>query len=92
VDAESSVTEGSSLETVRHMVASGLGVTIVPCTAAGADKFSRRMLAVRRFAHRGAKRTVAVAFRSSFPRFAAIEALRAAVWRCRLSCVTMRKK
>lgn len=92
LDAESSTTtEGSSLETIRHMVASGLGVTVVPCTAAGADKFTRRMLAVRRFAHRDAKRTVAVAFRASFPRFAAVEALREAVWRCKLSCVTMKK-
>lgn len=91
LDAESSTTEGSSLETIRHMVASGLGVTVVPCTAAGADKFTRRMLAVRRFAQRDAKRTVAVAFRASFPRFAAIEALREAVWRCKLSCVTMKK-
>lgn len=92
LSAGSSTTEGSSLETIRHMVASGLGVTVAPCTAAGADKFTRRMLAVRRFAHRGAKRTVAVAFRASFPRFAAIEALRRAVWRCKLSCVTMRER
>lgn len=91
LDAESSTTEGSSLETIRHMVASGLGVTVAPCTAAGADKFTRRMLAVRRFAQRDAKRTVAVVFRASFPRFAAIEALREAVWRCKLSCVTMKK-
>lgn len=91
LDAESSTTEGSSLETIRHMVASGLGVTVTPCTAAGADKFTRRMLAVRRFAQRDAKRTVAVVFRASFPRFAAIEALREAVWRCKLSCVTMKK-
>lgn len=90
VQAESSFTEGSSLETIRHMVASGLGVTIVPCTAAGADKFTRRMLAVRRFAHRGARRTVAVAFRAGYPRSAAIDALRRAVWRCKLSCVKMR--
>jgi len=88
--AESRTTEGSSLETIRHMVASGLGVTIVPCTAAGADRFSRRMLAVRRLARRKARRTVAVAFRASYPRFAAIEALREAVWQCDLSCVTMR--
>lgn len=92
LDAESATTEGSSLETIRHMVASGLGVTVVPCTAAGTDKFTRRMLAVRRFAQRDAKRAVAVAFRASFPRFAAIEALREAVWRCKLSCVTMRRK
>lgn len=92
LDAESSTTEGSSLETIRHMVASGLGITVVPCTAAGADRFTRRMLAVRRFAHRDARRTVAVAFRAGFPRFAAIEALREAVWRCKLSCVRMRER
>lgn len=92
MQAESAITEGSSLETIRHMVASGLGVTVVPCTAAGADKFTRRMLAVRRFANREARRTVAVAFRASFPRFEAIEAIREAVWRCKLSCVTMRKR
>lgn len=91
VNAESAITEGSSLETIRHMVASGLGITVAPCTAAGADQFTRRMIAVRRFARRGARRTVAVAFRTSFPRFAAIEALREAVWRCNLSCVRMRK-
>lgn len=90
LDAESSTTEGSSLETIRHMVASGLGVTVLPCTAAGADKFTRRMLVVRRFARHDARRTVAVAFRAGFPRFAAIEALREAVWRCKLSCVEMR--
>lgn len=92
VQAESPLTEGSSLETIRHMVASGLGVALAPCTAAGADRFTRRMLAVRRFAQRGAKRTVAIAFRAGYPRFGAVEALRRAVWHCRLSCVTMREQ
>jgi len=92
VQAESATTEGSSLETIRYMVASGLGVTVAPCTAAGTDKYTRRILAVRGFAHQDAKRTVAVAFRASFTRYAAIEALREAVWRCRLACVTMRKE
>ncbi|HSM27216.1 MAG TPA: LysR substrate-binding domain-containing protein, partial [Thioalkalivibrio sp.] len=32
--------QGSSLETIRHMVASGMGVTILPCTAAGADRYA----------------------------------------------------
>lgn len=30
--------EGTSLETVRHMVASGMGITVLPCTAAGSDR------------------------------------------------------
>ena len=40
--------EGSSLETIRHMVASGMGITVLPCTAAGADRYSQRLLAIRR--------------------------------------------
>lgn len=81
--------EGSSLETIRHMVASGLGITIVPCTAAGADKYTRRLLTVRRLSGSTPGRTVALAYRGSFPRREAILALRDAVRACALSCVTM---
>lgn len=81
--------EGSSLETIRHMVASGLGITIVPCTAAGADKYTRRLLSVRRFAGRAPSRTIALASRTAFPRNAALDALRDAVHECSLSCVSL---
>ena len=79
--------EGSSLETIRHMVASGMGITILPCTAAGADQYSRRLLLIRRFRDPQPRRTVALAWRRSFPRGEAIEALRAAVGGCELSCI-----
>lgn len=81
--------EGSSLETIRHMVASGLGITIVPCTAAGADKYSRRLLSVRRFAGRAPARTIALASRTGFPRSEALHALRDAVHQCNLTCVSL---
>lgn len=79
--------EGGSLETIRYMVASGLGVTILPCSAAGADRFSERLLSIRRFEHRAPSRVAALAWRKSFPRPDAIAALRDAVLQCEMSCV-----
>ena len=79
--------EGTSLETIRHMVATGMGVTILPCTAAGADRYAQRLLAVRRFAEPVPSRRVALAWRASFPRPQAIEALRRAVLDTALTCV-----
>lgn len=78
--------EGSSLETIRYMVASGLGVTVLPCTAAGAERFSERLLGVRRFVGTPPSRRVALAWRSSFPRSDAIKAVREAILACHLSC------
>ncbi len=78
--------EGGSLETIRHMVASGMGITILPCTAAGADRYSQRLIVIRRFADPVPSRTVALAWRTSFPRPKAIDALRQAILECDLSC------
>jgi LysR family hydrogen peroxide-inducible transcriptional activator len=78
---------GSSLETIRHMVASGMGVTVLPCTAAGADRYAQRLLAVRRLRNPVPKRRVVLAWRASFPRPKAIEVLRQAVRSCPLTCV-----
>lgn len=79
--------EGSSLETIRHMVASGMGVTVLPCSAAGADRYSQRLLTIRRFAPPVPSRTVALAWRSSFPRPRALAVLAEAIRDCDLSCV-----
>jgi len=79
--------EGGSLETIRYMVASGLGVTILPCSAAGAERFSERLLTIRRFGGTAPSRVVALAWRKSFPRPKAITALRDAVLACDMSCI-----
>lgn len=79
--------EGGSLETIRYMVASGLGVTILPCSAAGAERFSERLVTIRRFEHDPPSRTVALAWRKSFPRPEAVNVLRDAVLACEMSCV-----
>ncbi|WP_455366965.1 LysR substrate-binding domain-containing protein [Kaarinaea lacus] len=79
--------EGSSIETIRHMVVSGIGVTVLPCSAAGTDKYARRLLQIRRLKNPEPKRCVALAWRTSFPRPKAIEALRKSILNSALSCV-----
>ncbi|UTF58801.1 hydrogen peroxide-inducible genes activator [Gilvimarinus sp. DA14] len=74
--------EGSSLETLRHMVASGLGITILPVSAASTAGYSEDVLVTRPFSGKGPQRTVALAWRASFPRFKAVDALRNAIRRC----------
>lgn len=79
--------EGSSLETIRHMVASGLGITVLPCTAAGASRYSQRVLKIRRFAKPYPQRRVALAWRKGFTRGAVIEVLKDAIQASTLSCI-----
>ena len=77
--------EGGSLETIRQMVAGGVGVTVLPSTSVGgADDLIR----VRPFARPVPQRRVVLAWRKSFPRPQAIEALRKAVLACDLAGVT----
>ena len=68
--------EGSSLETIRHMVAAGLGITVLPELAKPQED---RMLAYVPFEKPVPSRRVVLAWRKSFPRAAAIEALRKTV-------------
>lgn len=77
------VAEGSSLETLRHMVASGLGVTILPLSAAESSLYTQDVLVTRPFADPVPSRTVALAWRASFPRHKAIDALRKAIQQSR---------
>ena len=78
------VTEGSSLETIRHMVASGLGITVLPLSAATGMKYHEDILAVRPFAAPVPFRTVALAWRVTFPRPKAIDVLSLAASQCRV--------
>jgi len=76
--------EGSSLETLRHMVASGLGITVLPQSAALTTQYSEKSLLTRPFSKPAPSRTVALAWRASFPRHKAIDALREAIQSCKL--------
>src|SRR5918996_6216068 len=81
--------EGSSLETIRHMVASGAGITVIPAAAAESRTGENKLTAVRPFASPVPSRRVALAWRRSFPRPKAVEALRQAILACKLPGVTM---
>lgn len=80
------VTEGSSLETIRMMVASGLGCSVLPESAIKGHP-SSKLVEVRPFMTPSPTRTVAVAWRASFPRPQAIEILMQAIDRCQLRAV-----
>jgi LysR family hydrogen peroxide-inducible transcriptional activator len=79
--------ESSSLETIRHMVASGMGTTVLPCTATRLHSTSDALLAYRPFTNPAPTRIVSLAWRKSFPRPRAIEAIRQAVMSAKLNCV-----
>lgn len=78
-------TQGSSLDTLRHMVASGLGITILPMSAAVASHYHEGVLVTRPFADPVPQRTVALAWRASFPRHKAIDQLRQAINQCQIT-------
>ncbi|MGX5175088.1 hydrogen peroxide-inducible genes activator [Aliikangiella sp. IMCC44653] len=65
---------GSSLETIRHMVAMRLGITIMPVTAL-AKQMDYPGLDSRPFAEPAPKRRVVLAWRSSFPRKEAVKVI-----------------
>ena len=77
--------EGSSLETIRYMVASGAGVAVMPSTAADPLIGREPMVRVLPFAGVQPKRTVGLVWRVTFPRPQAIDAMRAALLACRLA-------
>ncbi len=74
------ITRTNSLETVRNMVASGLGVSVLPRDALIAKYHSKLVVSVP-FAKPVPSRRVALAHRKSYPRPAAIAAIRDAVAR-----------
>ncbi len=95
--------EGSSLETIKHMVAAGMGVTLVPRLSVPKDAFTVKPKSKRRRDEDvylrylpitdkdgGAPpmRRVVLAWRRSFTRYEAIAALRNAIYACELPGVT----
>ena len=80
--ADSHVTRTNSLETVRNMVASGLGVSVLPRDAL-TPKYHSKLVVPVPFARPVPSRRIAVASRKSFPRPEAVAAIREAVALCR---------
>jgi LysR family transcriptional regulator, hydrogen peroxide-inducible genes activator len=80
--------EGSSLETIRHMVASGLGVTVLPKTSVPEKVPANSLIEYLPFRQPVPDRRVVLVWRKSFTRLPAIEALRHAIVRCPLPGAT----
>ena len=93
--------EGSSLETIKHMVAAGMGVTLVPRLSVPAEALAKE---AKRKKHEDPDiaylpiideagglpptRRVVLVWRKSFTRYEAIAALRNAIYACELPGVT----
>jgi LysR family hydrogen peroxide-inducible transcriptional activator len=76
--------EGGSLETIRQMVAGGVGVTVLPATSLGAGASAGDLIRILPFAKPTPVRRVGLAWRKSFPRPEAIEVLRKSILACNL--------
>ena len=82
------VLEGSSLETIRHMVSSGVGVTVMPASSVDGIPADDPLLRVKRFTEPSPTRRVGLVWRSSFPRHKAIDVMRQALLDCHLPGTT----
>ncbi|MEO5793803.1 MAG: LysR substrate-binding domain-containing protein [Rhodoferax sp.] len=85
--------EGSSLETIKHMVAAGMGITLVPQLSVPKSALSAKPKRAREddpyvrylpFDGDPPMRRVVLAWRRSFTRYEAIAALRNAIYACEL--------
>ncbi len=79
--------EGSSLETIRYMVAAGMGLTVLP--QLGVPSEPQPHVRYVPFEEPVPTRRVVLAWRRTFTRYEAIAALRNAVYACGLAGVTL---
>ena len=68
--------EGGSLETIRHMVAAGTGITVLPSTSLLHSQHHESLIETRPFTRPIPSRTVAIAWRKHYPRKEAITTIR----------------
>lgn len=81
------IQQGTSLETIRNMVASGLGITVLPASA-NSTRHRNRLLNIIPFTKPAPSRRVALAWRKSFARPKAVEALLQAIALARIIGIT----
>jgi LysR family transcriptional regulator, hydrogen peroxide-inducible genes activator len=78
------IQQGTSLETIRNMVASGLGITVLPASA-NSPRYRNPLLKIIPFAKPVPSRRIALAWRKSFARTQAIDALTKAIAQTRIT-------
>ena len=82
--------EGSSIDTIRQMVAVGAGVTVVPCTSVHQQHDTDGLLDYRPFTRPRPERDVILAYRNTYPREKLVSLLSNAVRACELTGVEKR--
>ncbi|MDX1348045.1 MAG: LysR substrate-binding domain-containing protein [Thiomicrorhabdus chilensis] len=76
--------EGSSLETIRYMVASGAGISIFPCSSL--SERDEALFTVKELNPPVPTRKVALAWRKSFPRKEILERFKQSLLEIKLNC------
>lgn len=81
------IQQGTSLETIRNMTASGLGITVLPASA-NSSRYRSPLLKTIPFTQPVPSRRIALAWRKSFARTQAIDALTQAISQAGITGVT----
>jgi LysR family hydrogen peroxide-inducible transcriptional activator len=74
---EEKMVEGSSLETIRHMVASGMGISVLPQSAINKEHYADDYFLIKPFSSPEPVREIVLAYRSGYPRVKVVELLQA---------------
>lgn len=82
------VLQGNSLETIRNMVASNLGITVLPSSAA-TERYVNPLVKVIPFAEPIPVRRIALAWRKSYAREMAVDCLADAIKQIKSGCLEM---
>jgi len=85
------VLQGNSLETIRNMVASNLGITVLPCSAA-TERYINPLVKVIPFSEPVPVRRVALAWRKSYARELAISCVADSISLIKSECLQMINK
>jgi LysR family hydrogen peroxide-inducible transcriptional activator len=82
------VLQGNSLETIRNMVSSGLGITVLPRSAAS-ERYANPLLRIIPFSAPVPTRRIALAWRKSFGRVEAVNVLAESVRAIKSECIAV---
>jgi LysR family hydrogen peroxide-inducible transcriptional activator len=80
--------QGNSLETIRQMVASGLGITVLPCIAL-TPKYHNKRLTALTFAKPVPARQIGLAWRKGFARPDALKAIAGSIYALKIPGLKM---
>lgn len=76
--------ESSSIETIRQMVAAGVGITILPSLSVDPKSNMKGLLEYRPFSKPVPYREIIIAYRKSYPRTKAVEFIKESIANCKL--------